>query len=85
MLNSELIWELQQFNPDAEVSLIDSEDICLSYISENGESKQTTERIFIEGADICQTCTFFDDGYCIPYEKNADEVKDCYNYQREVD
>lgn len=55
---SDLIIELGEYNQDADVSLIDSEDICISYISENGETQKDTKHLFIEGCDDveCGTC-----------------------------
>lgn len=59
----ELIQQLSEFNPDAEVSLsvtgiICSEDITLGYIVGEQKdrkfehNKQTTKQVFIEGVDI---------------------------------
>ena len=51
MKNSKLIEILQRYNPDADVSLTTSEDICISYICEGGDTEKTTKQIFIEGCD----------------------------------
>ena len=51
MIVSELIEELKQYNPDAEISRDDSETILLSYIAEGGADASTTEMIFIEKCD----------------------------------
>ena len=48
-----LIKELKEYNPEADITLTTSETIILSYISEDeGETKKTTKQIFIEGDDI---------------------------------
>ena len=51
----ELIKELQQFNPKAEVSLKTSETIYISYICKDLENNElnpkTTMQLFIEGCD----------------------------------
>lgn len=83
MLVKELIKELAEFNLEADVSLIDAEDICISYISTDGATKETTKQVFIEGADLCQTCYYYDDDYCLAYEDNPDKVTECYMYERE--
>ena len=36
MLNKDLINSLKEFNPEANVTLTTSEDICISYITEGG-------------------------------------------------
>lgn len=51
MKNWQLIEELKKYNMDADVSLTTSEDICISYICENGDTEKTTKQIFIEGCD----------------------------------
>ena len=52
MKNSKLIEILKGFNLDADVTLTTSEDICISYISTDRESKKKTKQIFIEGCDF---------------------------------
>ena len=49
----QLINELLQFNPNADISLVDSEDICLSWIADDGKEsgKKETMKVFIEGTD----------------------------------
>ena len=46
------------FNPTAEVSLVDSETIHLSWIDKVGEkefNKKSTRQVFIEGCDyVCE-------------------------------
>ena len=83
MLVKDLVSELRDYNPEADVSLIDAEDICLSYISTDGGTKQTTKQVFIEGADLCQTCYYCDDDYCLAYEESYDKITECYMYERE--
>lgn len=48
----DLINELEKYNPNAEVSLVDSEDIMLSFISEENGTPLTTWQVFIEGCDF---------------------------------
>lgn len=47
----DLIEQLERFNPNANVSLTTSEDIFISYISENNATPLTTLQLFIEGCD----------------------------------
>lgn len=77
---SKLIMELSKFNPEADVSLTVSEDICISYISTGNATPKTTKQVFIEPADECYTCNFYDDGYCNCYETEACNVEECFNY-----
>lgn len=51
MKNSKLIETLKGYNLDADVTLTTSEDICISYISEDNATEKTTKQIFIEGCD----------------------------------
>lgn len=51
MKNRDLIRKLLWFNWDADVSLTTSEDICISFICEDGDDERTTKQIFIEGCD----------------------------------
>ena len=51
MLVKELIEELKQYNPDAEITRDDSETILLSYICENGTDRSDTKLVFIEKCD----------------------------------
>ena len=52
MLIEELISELSSFNPKAEITTPYSETIELSWICADGEDKDTTEMVFIEGCDF---------------------------------
>ena len=48
----ELIKELKEFNPNANISLTTSEDIILSYIDWGGaDNEKTTKQVFIEPCD----------------------------------
>lgn len=78
-----LINELSQFNPNADVSLIDSDDICLSWIADDGEGsgKKETMKVFIEGTDYCPRCAHEDDGYCYFYQKDCSDVKKCCQFE----
>lgn len=76
----DLMKELSYFNPQANISLTTSEDICLSYISEDNATPQTTKQVFIEPADFCQKCQFYEDSYCRVYDKPCDEVEECFQY-----
>ena len=50
---SDLIDELKGYNPNADVVLVFSEDIELSWIDGDGEfTKETTPIVFIEGCDL---------------------------------
>lgn len=86
---SELIKELQEFNPDANVTTPYSEDICLSYIAEGGADKRTTKIIFIEWADECPSCVHEymneDIRWCSYYDKACTDVEECYQYEEFVD
>ena len=77
---NDLVEQLKGFNPKADVSLVDSEDIYISYISEDGATPLTTKQVFIEGCDCCQKCQFFDDGYCLVYDREATMVDECFQY-----
>ena len=50
-----LITELEEYNPEAEITTPYSENICLSYISKDSQgnelNKQTTMQVFIEWSD----------------------------------
>ena len=47
----DLIEYLKKFNPNANVSLTTSEDIFISYISEENVTPLTTQQLFIEDCD----------------------------------
>ena len=85
MILADLLKQLGTFNPKANVSLVDSEDIYISYISEDGATPQTTKQVFLESCDYCQTCEFYDDAFCRVYDKNCEDVEECYQYIRDED
>ena len=89
MKNRDLIKKLLGFNLDADISLIDSEDIMLSWICEDEtlntwESKNNTMKIFIEGTDIqphCQHEYMLNNTlHCKIYGEQCSEVKECFEY-----
>lgn len=80
----QLIKELKEFNPNADVSLTTCNDINVSYISSGGATKETTKQIFIEEENTCESCAFHDGGgYCNEYNKNCEDVEECYQYLEE--
>ena len=78
---SDLIKKLSKFNPDADVSLTTSEDICISYINEEGATPEITKQLFIEPVDYCYTCEYYNDGWCDAYGDEPSNVEECYNYE----
>ena len=84
MKNKELIRQLLQMNMDADVSLTTCNDICISYISKGGATKKTTKQIFIEEANWCESCAWHDGGgYCTAYDKQIEDVEECYQHCEE--
>lgn len=81
----QLIKELKEFNPNADVSLTTCNDINVSYISSGGATKETTKQIFIEEENTCESCAFHDGGgYCNEYKKPVENVEECYHYLEEI-
>lgn len=81
---SALIYELSKYNPDADVSLVTCNDICISHISEDGATPRTTKQIFIEEENSCDSCVFHDGGgYCETYNKKIEDVEECNQYLEE--
>lgn len=81
---NKLIKILKEFNPDANVSLTTCNDITISYITNGGATKETTKQIFIEEENSCESCFFHDGGgYCNEYNKNCEDVEECYQYLEE--
>lgn len=89
----ELIKSLEGFNPEAEIKFKrQSEDsyitgVYFSYKCKDSEgndyNEQDTYQVHIELDDICDSCLFFEeDEECSAYEKPADEVGYCFQYQR---
>ena len=82
---NKLIKILQEFNPNADVTTPISEDICISYITDDGEfDKSSTPFIFIEPADTCQTCSWYNDSYCDFYGEECADVEECYQYEVKI-
>lgn len=85
MKNRDLIKKLSEFNLDADVSLTTSEDIAISYISDDSGDKKSTIRIFIEGIDECPYCIheYKEDNekQCDFYGMKCTDVEECYNFQ----
>ncbi len=91
MKNKDLIEELKKYNLDADVTLTTSEDIFISYISENIDgdtlNKQTTMQLFIEGKDFCEECVheyiheFYDVKWCNYYDAPCIDVMKCEQYE----
>lgn len=88
----ELIKELLEFDMDADVTTPVSEDICIAYISADGEkklSKKESRQIFIEPTDNCPSCSnnYMDDAseerWCSYYDKPCKDVMECYQYEDE--
>ena len=79
---NELITHLNEYNPDADITLTTSEDIILSYIGQGGANKQTTTQVFIEPCDICYTCVNETETYCTYHNKECSDVTGCDNYKR---
>lgn len=73
MKNKDLIKELEKFSPDAWITTSKSEDICIGYLKD----KKT---IFIDPADCCPTCVFYDDGYCHEQDTECYNVDGCDNW-----
>ena len=86
MKNYELIKKLLKYNPEADVTLVDSEDITLSYLSDEGGTPMDTLQIFIEGVDKCPICVqeyMGEDGqrWCSFYNKPCKIVEECYQFE----
>ena len=89
----ELISKLSEYNEDADITLVDSEDITVSYICENlnGEklTPKTTMQCFIEPMDNCIECAseYMKDDirWCSFYDKPCIDVDECYNFEEVED
>ena len=84
MMVKELIGLLKQYNPYAEITTPYSETIELSYISDNGATKENTELVFIECADeVYGECAreyiheLEDVVWCAFYDKPCTNKKEC--------
>lgn len=87
---SKLIEQLQDFNPNADITLPCSEDICIGWICKDyktGEelTKKTTPQLFIEFDEECPVCvhSYIDDGerFCSYYDKHCADVEECYQFE----
>lgn len=89
MLVKDLIKKLNEYNPDADVSLAISEDITLSYICKDNDgndlTQSTTKQVFIEPMDSCPTCVHGyienDKRMCSFYQKPCRLVEECFQYE----
>lgn len=89
LLVKELINDLKEFNPNAEITLVDSESIELSYVCrdkmENKLDKLSTNIVFIEGRDLCPTCVHeyieASERMCSYYGKPCRMVTNCEEYE----
>ena len=89
MLVKELIKDLEGYNPNAEITLVDAETIELSYICKdtngNDLDKLSTGLVFIEGRDLCPTCVHeyieASERMCGYYGKPCHKVIDCEMYE----
>lgn len=73
MKNEKLIECLKEFPSDAWVTTSGSEDICIGYLKDR-------KTLFIDPADCCPTCFFYDDGYCHEHKTECFNVDGCDNY-----
>ena len=89
MMVKKLIEELAEYNPDADITLTTSEDICLSYICKDSDGssldKKTTMQVFIEPMDLCPMCTSEymngDVMWCSSYDCACRDVEECYQFE----
>lgn len=87
--NRDLIEKLKEYNLDADVSLVDSEDITISYIYKdydgNNLTPSTTPQLFVEGIDSCPSCIHEciknNERICSFYNKPCRLVGECYQYE----
>ena len=87
-----LIEELKKYNSDADVSLTNSEDIVISYISRDLDGScltpETTMQLFIEGYDKYRECSSEymngDIVWCEHYDKPCEDKESC-SYFEEFD
>ena len=79
---SDLIKELSIYNQSADITTPVSEDICISYIDNDGEyTKQTTPTVFIEPSDTCALCVWYDKGYCNFYTEETNFIQGCEAFE----
>ena len=88
----ELIERLQGVNPEAEIKFkMQSEDCYIanfyvSYKCKDDEGNEydvaNTYQVTVELDDICDSCFWFEDGECEAYDKPANRVGCCFQYQK---
>lgn len=79
-----LMYELNKFNPNAEIRLANGDDILLSYISEGNASKRTTKQVFIESIEFCESCAWHDGGgFCDAYKMRIEDIENCIKYKED--
>ena len=85
----DLMNNLKNLNPNANIGIktIDDEYIdhlYVSFISETVDGQtydeKNTKQVWIEAVDLCVNCQFFNNGYCIAYDKDVSDVKECYQF-----
>lgn len=89
MKNRDLIRKLLDYNLDADVSLVDSEDIAISYVCKDENQidipPRNTPQLFIEGVDLCPTCVheYIDasERMCSFYGRPCRMVGECFQYE----
>jgi len=83
---SDFIKKLERFNPNADITLTDSETITLSYVDNDGKyTEKTTPIVFIEPADCCVECVHEymngDIKWCSFYDRPCTDVEECYQFE----
>ena len=87
VLVEELISLLEHYNPKAEVKLLDSESIELSYICKSADGEYYTNAdtpiVFIEGRDYECSNEYMngDIRWCSHFDKPCKGSMDCENYE----
>ena len=86
----DLILKLSEYNQDADITLTYSEDITISYISEDSKtgeklSPKNAMQCFIEPMDNCVECASEymngDVRWCSFYDAPCKDVNECYNFE----
>ena len=89
MIVEDLISKLLDYNQKADITLVDSEDITISYIckdeDDNELSPKESPQLFIVGVDLCPSCVneYIDDNerMCSFYGKPCRMVGECFEYE----
>lgn len=87
MLNKDLIEKLKEYNPDADVSLVDSEDITISY-HDDGYTALDTPQLFIEGIDLVSCINQYiykGENMCSFYDRPCKLVSECSKYKEYIE